>query len=665
MITIKILASLIPIPLFYLLYYRYFIYKPEYIKHVESFLYGVALALIILLLAPMVNFGDSGTNLFVLSFFKAAFVEKLGAFVFIYFIHKNYPNFSIMESIISAMLLGLGFAGVENIFYSINYGTSVILLRIITSVPLHMTTTGIIGFYLGLAKTSGTGFYKKKYMFQALFIPILLHGLFDLFLNSGGKVEFLIIPTLIIIVIILELLIARTVTILPAEVLEAMNLRFEDWLTINRQPRYDRWIYRSSGISKGEKVPLLKWNADIKKILLIIFFISLSLLMFRFSNQIQFISNFHYSIIERMLIFVVFPFSIAVIIFIIGIFNPEFIDSSIIKIPIITDVTVKMPNLQSETFVTYDITPANCFLKTFEPLGINSEMTIRFDCPGFSSHAIKGKVIWENHENEKAAMGTIIKISDLSFSFRRFLFKYIVFKFKRGFAFIFKLPGFEKTKRFFMRPISTIKKDQAFKTGDTVYKEGDMGNRYYLLKKGYILLYKSTEFGEDILIDSINPGEIFGEIAILKDSPRNTTAYCASDCVVGVAHKDDLDALVINNPDFALSMLETLANRLYKSEKILIDKMKDIENQHREGKRLLHVAMMLTLFSLKGSNPNLNITLDKIELLLKNLDNDVAAQLISLVAEKSSLTDKESLSEIDKKIEKRLGAIFKDLPLKT
>ncbi len=640
----KLLTALIPVPVFYLIYFRYFTFKPEYIKHLESFLYGVALALLIILVSPFLYSFIPFTGSISEGFIKAAFVEKVGAFLLIYLIQKYYPNFSVMESIISSMMLGIGFSLVENLFYALNYGYSIILIRLVVSVPLHLTTCGIIGYYLGLRKISVSRFFRLQYTLKALLLPILLHGTFDAILLKGGTGIYLVGPMLILLVIILELMSARAHTIFPQDILEAMNLRFEDWLTINRQPRYDRWIMRSMGTPNTEKIPFFQLQKGLFRWFIILVFAVTAVVLMKYKGDIIQWLNLSLKKQEEFFLMGMYPASISFILLLVGAINPKFIEDSIIRIPIICDVSVRQKgSTMEETFVTYDITGANCILKTSLELEVNSEVEVVFETPGFSSPRLKGIVVWENFTNQHATMGSIVKLVETPWSFYAFLFRYYLFRIRKGLAFNLKLPGHEGSRRLFMRPISTMQKERFFNKGTIIFNEGDMGTEFYLLKKGKVMFYKKKGNDEIIVMDTMEAGEIFGEMTIVGNQPRAATAVCLTDCILAVADIHNLNALIRSNPDFAQSLIKQLAERVHMSESILSENIRNLENEKRQAERIFHVSLMLILIGL-GYNPdreNMTLKLDlrKISEVVKHMDDDTASEIINLMIKKQLNVD--------------------------
>jgi RsiW-degrading membrane proteinase PrsW (M82 family) len=88
------------------------------------------------------------------------------------------------DGIIYAVMVGMGFATLENIGYVTSYGFGTGITRMFLSVPAHATFAVLMGYHVGLAKFDPVN--RKKYFFLAVFWPVLFHGTFDFFLFVGN-----------------------------------------------------------------------------------------------------------------------------------------------------------------------------------------------------------------------------------------------------------------------------------------------------------------------------------------------------------------------------------------------------------------------------------------------------------------------------------------------
>ncbi len=630
----NILIALIPVPVFYLIYFRYFTFKPEYLKHVELLFSGIAFALIILLASPYLAHYFTIDNPLFAGFVKAATIEKIGAFCIIILLQYYYPNFSIMESILSSMMFGIGFSAVENVSYAMNFGLSIIAVRILFSVPLHLTTCGIMGYYLGLRKMSTTRINRIYYSILSLVIPIALHGAFDTFILAGGYISYLTSPLLIFLVIILEILMAQAQTMLPLNLVSAMGLRFEDWNVIVHQPSYERWIMQSMGTPDRAPENFFQWRPGLIRFIFVIIFMICAIIGLAFRTQFMELMSLQIPPQDQVIMLGIFPFSISMILILVGAVNPDFFKNSKIKIPIISDVEVTQDGEFQEILVTYDITPASCFLRTSESYGIGTRKTIRFECPSFTSGEMESVIVWENHSNPHAPRGSVVQLIDPpAHFFFPFLVRYNIFRLIKGIVFNLKLPGFESTRKLFMRPISTMQDIRVIPSGTVIYNEGDKASEFYLLKKGTVIFYKTKENGEIITIDTVDDEQLFGEMAVIGKTVRTDTARCVTDCVIAVADRENLDALVRHNSEFTTNLLETLARRVRMSEKVLFENIRSLEKKKADQVQLTRSALLLLLLGsgseVKEGNIDVPVDMRYISTAIDEIDDEIVLEILT------------------------------------
>jgi protease PrsW len=90
------------------------------------------------------------------------------------------------DGITYCVIVSMGFATLENLFYVLQHGYLTGIMRMFLSVPAHASFGVLMGYHLGLAKIDRARQWTHK--FRALLYPVVLHGLFDffLFLQSSG-----------------------------------------------------------------------------------------------------------------------------------------------------------------------------------------------------------------------------------------------------------------------------------------------------------------------------------------------------------------------------------------------------------------------------------------------------------------------------------------------
>jgi RsiW-degrading membrane proteinase PrsW (M82 family) len=150
-----------------------------------SFLYGGLSTIITLSVSFPLDFllilkESDVIHQFVNAFFKVALIEEFSKFIFVRFVLYNNRNFNEpFDGIVYAVMVGMGFATIENVIYVFNFGFQTGILRMFTAVPAHGTFAVLMGYFLGRAKfTHRKGFY---YSALALLVATFFHGAYDYF----------------------------------------------------------------------------------------------------------------------------------------------------------------------------------------------------------------------------------------------------------------------------------------------------------------------------------------------------------------------------------------------------------------------------------------------------------------------------------------------------
>jgi CRP/FNR family transcriptional regulator, cyclic AMP receptor protein len=107
--------------------------------------------------------------------------------------------------------------------------------------------------------------------------------------------------------------------------------------------------------------------------------------------------------------------------------------------------------------------------------------------------------------------------------------------------------------------------------GSYAYSSSDPANSIFLLKEGHIKISKLTEDGKEITLTILCPGEIFGEMALVDESPRDHDARAIDDVLLCEFKKRDLEHFIELRPGMALRITRLIGLRLRKMETKVLD----------------------------------------------------------------------------------------------
>jgi CRP-like cAMP-binding protein len=107
--------------------------------------------------------------------------------------------------------------------------------------------------------------------------------------------------------------------------------------------------------------------------------------------------------------------------------------------------------------------------------------------------------------------------------------------------------------------------------GEFIYIPGDRADFVYIVRQGRVKLSVLSETGKEIAIDIIQPGEIFGEFALVDEAPRSNMAQALDDILMWTFPKRDFTHLLTAQPKLAMSYIRMVGDRRRRMEKKLSD----------------------------------------------------------------------------------------------
>ena len=107
--------------------------------------------------------------------------------------------------------------------------------------------------------------------------------------------------------------------------------------------------------------------------------------------------------------------------------------------------------------------------------------------------------------------------------------------------------------------------------GKIFYMPEDSGEVLFLLKKGQVQIYRMSPSGKKLVVATLGPGTIFGEMSIVGQGMHNTFAEAVEECLLCVMSRADVERLLREKPDVAFRFLEAMGDRVSTLEAHLED----------------------------------------------------------------------------------------------
>ncbi|HSP07833.1 MAG TPA: DUF1003 domain-containing protein [Acidobacteriota bacterium] len=106
------------------------------------------------------------------------------------------------------------------------------------------------------------------------------------------------------------------------------------------------------------------------------------------------------------------------------------------------------------------------------------------------------------------------------------------------------------------------------KEGETIFSQGAIPDALYIVKEGEVDIVMDSPNGE-VILASITPGNVFGELGIFDNAPRSATARAVKDTKVLLLKRDVVLDFMQKNPSATLRIMSIIIARLRHADQMM------------------------------------------------------------------------------------------------
>jgi len=132
-------------------------------------------------------------------------------------------------------------------------------------------------------------------------------------------------------------------------------------------------------------------------------------------------------------------------------------------------------------------------------------------------------------------------------------------------AFLARVPLFQELPPEALAELAAITEEVRLAAGETLFAEGEMGDRAYIVREGELEIYKVSQ-GRQVQVDTRRPGEVIGELALLEKTPRLFSVRASEPSLLVAIQQEPFERLLSTNASAALAMLHIVLGRMLRSE---------------------------------------------------------------------------------------------------
>jgi len=133
------------------------------------------------------------------------------------------------------------------------------------------------------------------------------------------------------------------------------------------------------------------------------------------------------------------------------------------------------------------------------------------------------------------------------------------------------VPIFENVAKEDLAQLEKIAKRRDLPAKTVVFFEGDRADAFYIVVSGSLKVYQTTQDGREKVLNTMGPGEIFGELAMLDGKPRSASVETIEAAELIVMARTDFRELATATPSILWGVLEGLCERLRSLNDLQLD----------------------------------------------------------------------------------------------
>ena len=140
-----------------------------------------------------------------------------------------------------------------------------------------------------------------------------------------------------------------------------------------------------------------------------------------------------------------------------------------------------------------------------------------------------------------------------------------------------------------LAPIAECLTTERFAKNRMIVQQGDPGDAMYVILVGRIKVGLFSEGGREVILAHLEPGDFFGEMAIIAEQPRSASIVAVEDTTLLRLTRADFVRQVHRNPNVALNLLKQIAGRLATADEKIGD-LALVDVQGRVARFLVRLA---------------------------------------------------------------------------
>src|SRR5438046_9385948 len=123
-----------------------------------------------------------------------------------------------------------------------------------------------------------------------------------------------------------------------------------------------------------------------------------------------------------------------------------------------------------------------------------------------------------------------------------------------------------------------------YKAGEVIFNEHDRGDALYVLEEGSVRIWVTDEDVQPVTLAELQPGAFFGELAVLDQGERSSSATAITDIHLHKLSSNDFQQFLIEHPACAIDEICEIGTRMRQTNQLVSQRASRDSNVEREEK---------------------------------------------------------------------------------
>jgi CRP-like cAMP-binding protein len=129
-------------------------------------------------------------------------------------------------------------------------------------------------------------------------------------------------------------------------------------------------------------------------------------------------------------------------------------------------------------------------------------------------------------------------------------------------ALLRKIPLFAKVDPAKLKLLAFASERAVFAPGEILFHQGDPGDALFIVTSGAIKIMLPSDTGDEAILATLRPGDVFGELALLDGAPRSATAVALEPTETLILPRLQFRELLATEPAVRDALLASIAAEL-------------------------------------------------------------------------------------------------------